>query len=468
MLRFTLYKSFSDNYKEIKSKEESKKKLEHQSEFIDLWDKYTQDLFQGLDWMGYIVAGEFICKCISNTVTDEAEIDLYVYGENIEERAENILKLLGNFEERAVEFSINKSVIKILGLKRIIKIHCTNKKNPSEIIKSFDFSHLQIYYDGNDFKSTEEAFWSINKLKTIIVNDTSIKAINDARSVGFDILYKEGQKFRDEYGIKHDISIYKNISQIDMINKNSKKTTKSKAMALNYVVLDGHAFDHEITELNLDWKLLNLNYLRLEKSEKKQTSYITLYNNKKLILRTPLIMIHMIKKLKLGRRTHKFALIDYFDNKFEGLIGNIMQMKHKLTTYYPHPDFDPIRNLKISKKLKTKWPNYFYALISIKCYNDSGVHPGKYWILTIKDIWNEKSDSFQHNKTINQSSDNYSLICEGMDWEKLDKQNEDQQRSFDDEKKTDETNDITMEALCGKNDAASIEELCRVEEKGKI
>lgn len=92
-------------------------------------------------------------KQIINTLTD---IDLFFYGSS-ESKIETFKEILSNLEKNDYKYLVGiiSSVVFIFiqGIPRIIQLIFTNKSGPSEIISSFDLSHVQSYWDGKDFYS---------------------------------------------------------------------------------------------------------------------------------------------------------------------------------------------------------------------------------------------------------------------------------------------------------------------------
>lgn len=92
-------------------------------------------------------------KQVMNTLTD---IDLFFYGSS-ESKIDTLKQILFNLETNDYKYLVGiiSSVVFIFiqGIPRIIQLIFTNKSEPSEIIGSFDLTHIQSYWDGKNFYS---------------------------------------------------------------------------------------------------------------------------------------------------------------------------------------------------------------------------------------------------------------------------------------------------------------------------
>ena len=116
------------------------------------------DELDELDKSGFIFSGGLLFDIIKNKFTDELrDIDLFFYG-SYESKVKVLNKIFYNLSINQYEFLIghNNSVIYIFiqDVPRIIQLIMTDKSCPSQIIESFDMSHVMSYYDGKQVFST--------------------------------------------------------------------------------------------------------------------------------------------------------------------------------------------------------------------------------------------------------------------------------------------------------------------------
>jgi hypothetical protein len=102
------------------------------------------------------------------------DIDLFFYG-SIESKIATVNKLLDNLVNNQYQyfFGINNSILYIFiqGIPRIIQLIMTNKIYPSEIIGSFDMTHVMSYYDGNKIYCTPETIMNFGNKTTQLISN---------------------------------------------------------------------------------------------------------------------------------------------------------------------------------------------------------------------------------------------------------------------------------------------------------
>jgi hypothetical protein len=135
--------------------------------FVQKLGTYTFGLDKIIPWAtksdeleksGFVFSGGLLYDILINKFTDELrDIDLFFYG-SYESKVKVLNEIFYNLSANQYEFLIgyNNSVIYIFiqDVPRIIQLIMTDKTCPSEIIGSFDMSHVMSYYDGKQVFST--------------------------------------------------------------------------------------------------------------------------------------------------------------------------------------------------------------------------------------------------------------------------------------------------------------------------
>lgn len=107
-----------------------------------------------------VLAGGYLLDLLLSRESDDIQdIDLFVYGSNVEEKKQTVLELLENLKKADYDFVLGTYgclvTVFILGSNRIIQIIITNEINPTNIVNKFDFTILHSYWDGrNLFKES--------------------------------------------------------------------------------------------------------------------------------------------------------------------------------------------------------------------------------------------------------------------------------------------------------------------------
>ena len=144
-------------------------------EVEDKIESYMYGLNKVIPWdeNNFIWSGGLLYDTVTNRIDDKeflADIDLFFYGNAIS-KINTFKILLSNLDSNGYEYmvGINKSVVYIFiqGIPRIIQLIFTNKSEPSEIIDSFDLTHLQSYWDGNSLYCKKTTLEQYNTGKTL-------------------------------------------------------------------------------------------------------------------------------------------------------------------------------------------------------------------------------------------------------------------------------------------------------------
>lgn len=133
------------------------------SNFDDNFSKITENVFEGMCWDNIILSGGFMNLILHPTLNknykkiSNFDFDLFIYGENKEikqKTLKNILKFF-SFKRDCYIVVKNKSIIEIyLPDLPTIQIIITDKSHLIDILFKFDFSHVQVAYNGKHVLGT--------------------------------------------------------------------------------------------------------------------------------------------------------------------------------------------------------------------------------------------------------------------------------------------------------------------------
>lgn len=135
--------------------------------------RFTCGLFKDtFDWNNCVLAGGSIYKIYSNCNEDsiiwkQSDIDLFIVAENDEKRQEKLNYLLDYFKPTV--FTVHNSVYNLYfkGINRVLQIICCNYINNEVLLNNFDYSHLQMLYNGTSFLISENALYHLKQNETV-------------------------------------------------------------------------------------------------------------------------------------------------------------------------------------------------------------------------------------------------------------------------------------------------------------
>lgn len=127
----------------------------------DFNDK-TKGLFHELDWSNIIITGGFIFGLVNNlnnSLISSTDIDMFVYSDGdedlLQEKVDYLLTYFNKFDPYYVKRGKVITLI-IPELDYDIQIIPTTKTSPYDIVDTFDFGFVKIFYDGTDIYTTLE------------------------------------------------------------------------------------------------------------------------------------------------------------------------------------------------------------------------------------------------------------------------------------------------------------------------
>lgn len=230
-------------YNNIQSKSISSSNLEYSDnnyykfEITGLKNRITKYAF-GLDkiipWEknNFVFAGGLLYDAVidrNDNIDSLSDIDLFFYGTN-ESKLNTFGQILLNLDSNNFNYlvGVNKSVVYIFiqNIPRIIQLIFTNKYYPQEIIDTFDLTHVQTYWDGNNFYCKPIAFEQFITRKTESNYKTKPSRLIKYLRRGVDtsdILYSDWNFILDS---KQVFDLAKHHKQTELYNLTNNLTTK--------------------------------------------------------------------------------------------------------------------------------------------------------------------------------------------------------------------------------------------------
>lgn len=222
-------------------------------EFIQKLGKFTFGLDKVIPWEdgNFILTGGLLYDVLTNNFSyDLTDIDLFFYGLDIESKMETLNKLMMNLDLNQYNWMIGYigSVIYLFiqGIPRIIQLIMTDKKNPEEIVNTFDLTHIQMYYQNDVVYGTELAISQLGTKKTDSTNTHFIpyrlikyfekgmnirdKIFSNGNFISSHLTIKLHKQKRQNkiYTITNNLTIYPDGTQIDFVNWNIQKLDLGK------------------------------------------------------------------------------------------------------------------------------------------------------------------------------------------------------------------------------------------------
>lgn len=268
----------------------------HDANFKNNLGKYTFGLNNVIPWEngGFVFSGGLLSDIVKNNFNAELmDIDLFLYG-STESKINTLNKLLDNLDLNQYNyiFGCNGSVIYIMvqGISRLIQLIMTKKTKPEEIIDGFDFTHLQIYYDGNKIFGTEKA---IEQIKTNMTEFTETHEVQQRLIKYFEkgicnlekiiystdkfILHKKTlKKLMNERALKklykttHNLTIYTDLTPINFNNFDINKIDLKKYIGVHSIYYS-KPNNTDLMKINMDGKFLD--YFNLNNNLKNTFNY---------------------------------------------------------------------------------------------------------------------------------------------------------------------------------------------------
>lgn len=122
-------------------------------EFMDNFNKHTDNIFDGIDWNNMVIAGGFIfglLNNVSNSIIPSTDIDIFVYSKDENVRKDKWYYLMEFFSKLKPVYVNKQGIVNIISpiFKYNIQIIMVNEGTPYDIINSFDLNYVKLYYDG--------------------------------------------------------------------------------------------------------------------------------------------------------------------------------------------------------------------------------------------------------------------------------------------------------------------------------
>lgn len=122
--------------------------------FVEDFNKQTTGIFKEIDWTGLIIAGGFvfgIANAAQNSLVEGADIDIFIYGPDLETKRKTIRKLLESLASHQIYYVQVKDILTLIipYLNYDIQIICTPFETAAQVINDFDQDYVQCFYQGS-------------------------------------------------------------------------------------------------------------------------------------------------------------------------------------------------------------------------------------------------------------------------------------------------------------------------------
>ena len=293
-------------------------------DFMELFKKETNNIFDSFDWSQVILSGGFLFGLLNNineSILDSTDIDLFILDkkeDTTQSKVEYITEFFKKYNPYYVE---NNSVVNIIipNLKYDIQLIVCDKENPFDIIYDFDFTYLCMFFNGQDIYCTLAAMTSIKYQISFINSKKSVNPLRLYKTVkkGLRIVRNAG------YPIKND-----SVEILSQEKQNTQKTEKSKNfVALNKSALTRKLFINNFNEEEI-CHLIKLFYKseRVTHEENPNLKISPSSFHKYLFRQKNLDFdhIHFVKndigiKQPHGPNIHTYSILDKYNNKHNEL-----------------------------------------------------------------------------------------------------------------------------------------------------
>ena len=185
--------------------ENGKKCVHSKDDVIRTFHEKTNNMFKNINWSNIILTGGFpfgLVNNLSDGFLNSTDIDLFIYGGSKDETdiVDTKMKyLLDYFSQYNPIYSKRGKVVTIIipSFPFDIQLIPSGELNPYDVINNFDFTYIQMYYDGSDIYITFDCLLSIKHNVTMYKNlEYSVKTDRLYKTVkkGLHIKYSEHVK----------------------------------------------------------------------------------------------------------------------------------------------------------------------------------------------------------------------------------------------------------------------------------
>jgi len=222
----------------------NKKCINPKDVVMGMFREETNGIFDELDWNNVILTGGFLFGLVNNltsSLINSTDIDLFVYNANNEDedtdhntsgsketnKIQNKIQYLLQYFNKYNPYYITRGRVITMIIPNFqydIQIIPTNKTSPLDIINTFDFSYVKLYYDGEDIFTTLEGLISLKHAITVCKPQKDDNEVADAR------LYKTILK---GVSIKYDPIIKNKYIKDNMIDYDAMEKDEEITVTLN-------------------------------------------------------------------------------------------------------------------------------------------------------------------------------------------------------------------------------------------
>ena len=257
---------------------------------LENFKRYTKNLFDNFNWSNCIMAGGMINKIVNKDFDayldsgayNNSDIDIYVYGQT-KKKKEKLVYIINYLREILGYYYIvnfpNVICLYFPTYHREIQLVVGNYKSPLQIINDFDFSHLQILFDGKNIKGTIYNKEALQSQTSRIIKKFTYKLIEKTYKSGFMIENKELSIYDRErldyimYDIntKHNKTNKNKYIRRDTFFENNKSIIKN--VPTNLDILKQIKQTKNVECISCDIDVNYINFLELDYTKNFSNSY---------------------------------------------------------------------------------------------------------------------------------------------------------------------------------------------------
>ena len=257
---------------------------------LENFKRYTKNLFDNFNWSNCIMAGGMINKIVNKDFDayldsgayNNSDIDIYVYGQT-KKKKEKLVYIINYLREILGYYYIvnfpNVICLYFPTYHREIQLVVGNYKSPLQIINDFDFSHLQILFDGKNIKGTIYNKEALQTQTSSIIKKFTYKLIEKTYKSGFMIENKELSIYDRErldyimYDIntKHNKTNKNKYIRRDKFFENNKSIIKN--VPTNLDILKQIKQTQNVECISCDIDVDYINFLELDYTKNFSNSY---------------------------------------------------------------------------------------------------------------------------------------------------------------------------------------------------
>ena len=146
---------------------------------------------------GLSLSGPLIDRVLTSSKSPQRpDLTIYLTGKNQEQRSMSLQYLLSFFNDKGTAFDllIYRNILNFYINQRLIQVIITDEKNPVEVIKNFDYTHSQFYYQKEQIYGTYDGLTAIKTRTTRYsksprpYHQIDLSKLLNVRQLGYNVL----------------------------------------------------------------------------------------------------------------------------------------------------------------------------------------------------------------------------------------------------------------------------------------